>query len=229
MTDQPVLIAPSILAADFARLGEQVAAAESAGADMIHIDVMDGRFVPNLSFGALIVEAARRSTRLPLDVHLMIVEPDTLLDSFAEAGASAITVHWEACVHLHRTLQRIKAHGLRAGVALNPHTPASFLSEVLPMIDLVQVMTVNPGYGGQQFLPEVMPKLSALRRMSEASGQRLDLSVDGGINAETTPRAVSAGANMLVAGSAVFSARFSVAEGIQRLRAAAAQAGNRTA
>jgi ribulose-phosphate 3-epimerase len=216
----PVKIAPSILAADFARLGEQIHEAEAAGGDLIHIDVMDGRFVPPITMGALIVEAAQRSTQLPLDVHLMIVEPDHLLPAFAEAGATSINVHWEACTNLHRTLQAIKGLGCRAGIALNPHTPGSFLSEIIYMLDVIIVMTVNPGYGGQNFLPETLPKVKLLRQMITASGRDIDLEVDGGVNVETAHQCVQAGANVLIAGSAVFSGKFSVQTGVEQLRQA---------
>lgn len=213
-----IQIAPSILAADFTRLGQQIQEAEAAGADLIHVDVMDGRFVPNISMGPLVVEAARRATRLPLDVHLMIVEPDRLLSAFAQAGATTISVHWEACPHLHRTLQAISALGCRAGVALNPHTPPALLSEIMHRIDVILVMTVNPGFGGQSFLPETLPKLRRLREMIAASGRAIDLAVDGGINAETARLCVEAGANALIAGTSVFNAGFSVQAGIDALR-----------
>jgi len=216
--NEPIRIAPSILAADFTRLGEQLQDAEAAGADLIHIDVMDGRFVPNISMGPLVVEAARRSTRLPLDVHLMIVEPEHHLAAFAQAGADRISVHWEACPNLHRTLQTIRELGCGVGVAINPHIPASFLSEVLHLVDVVLVMTVNPGFGGQAFLPETLPKLRQLRAMIEASGRAVDLEVDGGIHAGTVAQVVAAGANVLVAGSAVFNAQDRVQQAIDRLR-----------
>jgi ribulose-phosphate 3-epimerase len=215
------LIAPSILAADFTRLGEQIRDAEHAGADLIHVDVMDGRFVPNISMGPMVVEAARRSTSLPLDVHLMIVEPDHLLGAFAEAGASRLTVHWETCPHLHRTLQTIREFGCSAGVALNPGTPAELLSEVLPLVDLVLVMTVNPGFGGQSFLPETLGKIARLRQMIDSRALGIRIEVDGGITGATAPRVVEAGASVLVAGTSVFNPRESVAEAIARLRHAA--------
>ncbi len=215
-----VRIAPSLLAADFTRLGQQIQEAEAAGAELIHIDVMDGRFVPNLAMGPLIVEAARRTTSLPLDVHLMMVEPDHMLADFAAAGATTIHVHWETGYHLHRTLSRIKELGCRAGIAINPHTPALVLTEILHLIDVVLVMTVNPGYGGQHLLPETLPKLSQVRALIESSDLSVDRMVDGGINAETAASAVAAGANILVAGSSVFNRGFSVREGIARLRAA---------
>lgn len=214
-----LLIAPSILAANFARLGDEVRAAQDAGADLIHIDVMDGRFVPNLSFGLPIVEAVRRVTSLPLDVHLMIVEPERWIERFATAGASRITVHIEACAHLHAALTSIRAVGCGAGVALNPHTPAALLGEVMGVIDNVIVMTVNPGFGGQPFLRETLPKIAALRGMIDSGGRAIDLTVDGGITPETATLTRQAGANVFVAGSAVFNKGFSAAEGVARLRA----------
>jgi ribulose-phosphate 3-epimerase len=216
-----ICIAPSILSADFARLGEQVRDAETGGADLIHIDVMDGRFVPNLSFGPLIVDAVRRSTALPLDVHLMILEPDDYLAEFAKAGANAISVHWEACPHLHRSLQRIRDLGCRAGIAINPHTPASLLSEIMHLLDVIIVMTVNPGFGGQSFLPETLPKVGQLRQMITASGRDIALEVDGGINTSTAPQAVRAGANVLIAGNGIFNPNHSIQAGIEALRATA--------
>jgi ribulose-phosphate 3-epimerase len=213
-----VQIAPSILAADFARLGEQIKEAEQGGAGLIHIDVMDGRFVPNLTMGAIAIDAARRSTTLPLDVHLMMIEPDHLLADFAKAGANRITVHIEACPNLHRTLQAIKALGCGAGVALNPHTPASALSEIMHMLDVINIMSVNPGFGGQAFLPEILPKARQLRQMIESSGRDIDLEADGGVNTETAPICVEAGINVLIAGSSVFNPKFSVKAGIDALK-----------
>jgi ribulose-phosphate 3-epimerase len=213
-----IRIAASILAADFTRLGEQIQAAETAGAGLIHIDVMDGRFVPTITMGPLVVEAARRSTKLPLDVHLMVVEPDHLLSEFAQAGADIITVHWEACPHLHRTLQTIKSLGCRAGVAINPHIPANFLSEVIHLLDQVNVMTVNPGEGGQTFLPETLPKIRQIRQMIAGSGREIDLEIDGGVNTDTAATIIEAGGNILIAGSAIFRNKISVQEGIDALR-----------
>jgi ribulose-phosphate 3-epimerase len=213
-----IRIAPSILAADFTCLGAQIADAEAAGAGLIHIDVMDGRFVPNITMGPLVVEAARRSTRLPLDVHLMIVEPERYVHAFAEAGANRISVHIEASLHLHRTLSVIKDLGCKAGVALNPHTPAAAIREVLHLLDIVLIMTVNPGFGGQRFLRETLPKIAEVR----ALGPDLDIGVDGGIDATTVKSAVAAGANVLVAGSSVFSEQHSVQAGIDQLWAALA-------
>ncbi len=217
-----IRIAPSILSADFAQLGQQIQAAENAGADFIHVDVMDGRFVPNITMGPLVLDAARRSTTLPLDVHLMIVEPERHLEAFARAGATRITVHVEASPHLHRTLQSIKALGCGCGVAINPHTPAVIIAEVMHMVDVVNVMTVNPGFGGQEFLSEMLPKIRHLREMIERTGRAIDLEVDGGVNTATIREVVEAGADVLIVGSAVFSREFSVQAGMDRLRAALA-------
>src|SRR5690348_462380 len=215
------LVVPSILSADFTRLGEQVAAAQSGGADRLQIDVMDGRFVPNITVGPLVVEAVRRATTLPLEAHLMIVEPERYLADFAQAGADLIIVHQEVSPHLHRTVEQIKRLGKRAGVAINPATPLAELQEILNDIDLVLCMTVDPGFGGQQFITGVLSKITRLRAMIEQHGARCDLEVDGGIHAETAPLVVKAGANVLVAGSAVYGDREGVAAGIRRLRQAA--------
>jgi ribulose-phosphate 3-epimerase len=218
-----VKLAPSILAADFARLGEQVIEAEQAGADRIHVDVMDGHFVPNLSMGAGIVEALRRVTKLPLEAHLMISDPDAFLEQFAEAASDAILVHWEGNNNLHRTVQRIKALGKRVGVVINPATPAVVLEEILADVDQVLVMTVNPGFGHQHFIHTTLPKIGRVRQMIEKIRPGCDLEVDGGIDAETAPLTVAAGANVLVAGSAIFGDSEGVAAAMKRLRAAVNQ------
>src|SRR5215475_6907848 len=200
MDKDAVKLAPSILAADFARLGEQVTEAERAGADRIHVDVMDGHFVPNLSMGAPIVKSLRPVTRLPLEAHLMISDPDFFLDEFAEAGSDSFLVHWEGNNNLLRTLHRIKALNKRAGVVINPATPASVLEEVLPQIDQILVMTVDPGFGGQHFLHTTLTKVRRIRQMIDAVNPSCDLELDGGIDEQTAPLGVSAGANVLVAG-----------------------------
>ncbi len=214
----PVKLAPSILSADFARLGEQIHAAEAAGADWIHVDVMDGHFVPNITIGPLIVRAIRPLTTLPLDVHLMIEQPERYIPAFADAGADHIIVHVETCPHLHRTIQQIKGLGVKAGVTLNPATPVSALEEILPDVDQVLVMSVNPGFGGQTFIPGSARKIAQLRQHFTRIGSAADISVDGGINAQTVRLAVEAGASAVVAGSAVFNSRAAIAENIRALR-----------
>jgi ribulose-phosphate 3-epimerase len=221
-----VKLAPSILSADFARLGQQVADAERAGADRIHIDVMDGHFVPNLSMGAPIVQSLRRVTRLPLEIHLMISDPDFFLDEFVEAGSDSFLVHWEGNANLHRTVQRIKALGKRAGVVINPATPAAVLEEILQDVEQVLVMTVNPGFGHQHFLPTTLPKIRRVRQMIDQIKSGCDVEVDGGIDADTAPLAVAAGANILVAGTAIFGQSEGVTAAMTRLRAAINQVMN---
>ncbi|HEY4859456.1 MAG TPA: ribulose-phosphate 3-epimerase [Xanthobacteraceae bacterium] len=220
MTSRAVKLAPSILAADFARLGDQVAEAERAGADRIHVDVMDGHFVPNLSMGAPIIESLRRATRLPLEAHLMILNPDFFVDEFAQAGTDTFLVHWEGNNDLSRTVQRIKASGRRVGVAINPATPAAVLEEVMQDLDQVLVMTVNPGFGHQHFLNTTLPKIRRAREMIDQVKPGCSLEVDGGVDATTAPLAVAAGADVLVAGSAIFNDSESVTAAMQRLRAA---------
>jgi ribulose-phosphate 3-epimerase len=216
--DRCVRIAPSILSADFAYLGAAVEMAEAAGADVIHVDVMDGHFVPNITIGPMVVAALRKVTKLPLDVHLMIENPERYVESFTQAGADILTVHPEATPHLHRVLQQICDLGVRAGVALNPATSEMSLRYVAHMLDLVLVMTVNPGFGGQDFLPEMLPKITAVRSILDAAGRGAWLSVDGGINVTTAPLVVAQGADHLVAGSAIFAAPEGVAAAIRALR-----------
>ncbi|MCZ8511431.1 ribulose-phosphate 3-epimerase [Paenibacillus filicis] len=212
-------IAPSILSADFAKLGQEITDVEQGGADWIHVDVMDGHFVPNITIGPLVVEAIRPVTKLPLDVHLMIEEPDRYIQAFVRAGADSVSVHAEACTHLHRTLHYIKEQGARAGVVLNPATPLSAIEYVMDeALDLVLLMTVNPGFGGQSFIPAMLPKISELRKQLDQRGlTRVDIQVDGGINPDTARQVVEAGANVLVAGSALFGAS-DRAEAIRRIR-----------
>ena len=220
MDKKAVKIAPSILAADFARLGEQVTEVERCGADRIHVDVMDGHFVPNISFGAVVVEALRPVTRLPLEVHLMITDPDAFFDEFVAAGADSFLVHWEGNNNLHRTLQRVRALKKRVGVVLNPATPASVLEEVLPDVDQVLVMTVNPGFGHQHFIQTTLPKIERVRRMIEQVKPGCELELDGGIDPTTAQLGVAAGADVLVAGSSIFGDRQGVEAAMKRLRTA---------
>lgn len=218
---EPVRIAPSILAADFTRLGEQIADAQAGGADSIHVDIMDGRFVPNITMGPLVVAAARRVTSLPLDVHLMIVEPERHIPAFVEAGADIISVHVETCPHLHRVVQQIRELGAKPAVVLNPHTPTVLVQEILPEVDMVLVMTVNPGFGGQQFIPLTLHKIRQIRAMITELGRPIDVQVDGGIDRQTAPLVVAHGANVLVAGTSIFGAAEGIGEAIAGLRAAA--------
>ncbi|WP_096154680.1 MULTISPECIES: ribulose-phosphate 3-epimerase [Bacillus] len=199
-----IKIAPSILSANFATLGEEIKDVELGGADYIHVDVMDGHFVPNITIGPLIVDAIKPITNLPLDVHLMIDNPDQFIPAFAKAGADIISVHVEACRHLHRTIQLIKSHGVKAGVVLNPATPVSMIKHIIHEVDLVLLMTVNPGFGGQAFIPEVLPKIKEVATLVKENGLSVEIEVDGGVNEETGKLCVEAGANVLVAGSAVY-------------------------
>jgi len=219
-----VKLAPSILSADFARIGEIVAETEAAGADYIHLDVMDGQFVPPLTIGPLIVDAIRKHTSLPLDVHLMIVEPDRLVPDFISAGASIVTVHQEAVSHLDRVIHQIRELGARAGVALNPSTPASAVEEVLSDLDLVLPMTVNPGYGGQSFIPSVLPKIRRLRQLIDEANLATELEVDGGVKPDNVSVVLDAGASVIVAGSAVYNDRMGIAEAVGAMRQSIAAA-----
>jgi len=220
MTRHPILLAPSILAADFARLGEQVREAEQAGANRIHVDVMDGHFVPNITLGPIVVQALRPVTRLPLECHLMIENPDEYTDAFIDAGADTLLVHVEGAVNLHRTVQHVKHRGKKAGVVLNPASPAVMLEEILPDVDLVLVMTVNPGFGGQQFLANTLGKIRRVREMIDRVKPAVELEVDGGIDAATAPQTVAAGAWVMVAGSAVFHHKEGVRAAMEQLRRA---------
>jgi ribulose-phosphate 3-epimerase len=221
MPDRPVHrieIVPSILSADFARLGEEVREAEQAGAGRIQVDVMDGRFVPNITVGPLVVEAMRPHILIPIEAHLMIVQPELYVDEFAEAGADYIIPHVETSPHLHRTVQQIRGLGKKPGVAINPSTPLAAIEEILEYVEMVIIMTVNPGFGGQEFIHSMLPKITRLRRILDERGLHCDIEVDGGINPETAPLAVKAGANLLVAGSAVYGTPDGVAAAMKRLR-----------
>ena len=220
--DRSIKIAPSILSADLSRLAEQVREVEAAGADRIHVDVMDGHFVPNITFGPVLVKWLRPVTRLPLEVHLMISDPDAFLDDFAQAGADSLIVHVEGAIHLNRTIQRIKGLNLKAAVAINPATPAVMLEEVLPDLDLVLAMTVNPGFGGQSFIPGTLKKIETIRRMIDAVRPQCELEVDGGVDYLTAPRMVAAGARVLVAGSSIYGAADGPSAGLKRLADAVA-------
>jgi ribulose-phosphate 3-epimerase len=224
MTTPAIKLAPSILSADFTRLGEQVRDAVKAGADRIHCDVMDGHFVPNISFGPLVVQAIRPLTQVPLEVHLMIEEPDRYLDAFAKVGADTLLVHAENAVNLHRTVQHVKMLGKKVGVVINPATSPVLLAEVLPDLDLILVMTVNPGFGGQEFIGNMLGKVRRVRQMIDQTNPAIELEVDGGIDARTARQVVEAGARVLVAGSAVFGARDGVAAAMERLRHGAGMA-----
>jgi ribulose-phosphate 3-epimerase len=213
-------LVPSILSADFTRLGEQVREAEEAGAQRIQIDIMDGHFVPNITMGPLVVEAVRRCTKLPLEAHLMITNPEQYIEDFAQAGADVIIVHQEVSPHLHRIIQQIKTAGKMAAVALTPSTPVFMLQDILSLLDMVLIMTVNPGFGGQEFIPETLPKITHLRQTITERGLQCDIEVDGGIHEGTVPLVVQAGANLLVAGSAVYNQRESVAQALAKLRKA---------
>jgi ribulose-phosphate 3-epimerase len=217
---EKVKIAPSILSADFSRLGEHVREAEEAGADWLHVDVMDGHFVPNITIGPLIVSALKPITKLPLDVHLMIEKPERYFEAFVKAGADVLTVQVETCPHLHRTIQSIKELGIKAGVTLNPATPLVMIEDILPYVDLALIMSVNPGFGGQSYIPASTAKIHTLRQMLDAIGSQAELQVDGGVKADNAAQVVEAGATCLVSGSGVFNKKASVAENIANLRRA---------
>ncbi|MCE5322631.1 ribulose-phosphate 3-epimerase [bacterium] len=219
-----LIIAPSLLSADFSNLSKDVMAAQEGGADGLHCDIMDGHFVPNITFGPMVVKAVRKITSMPLYVHLMIEQPERYIEDFVSAGASEITVHAEACKHLHRTIGSIKALGVPAGVALNPHTPLCVLENVITDLDVVLIMTVNPGFGGQSFIETMLPKISKAREMAEEAGVDIDIAVDGGIDVNTAPKVVRAGANVLVAGSSVFGNCKGIMQACADIRSAAESA-----
>jgi ribulose-phosphate 3-epimerase len=220
INQKAIKIAPSILAANFARLGDQVAEVERAGANRIHVDVMDGHFVPNISMGPVVVEALRPITGLPLEVHLMIEEPDRYLDAFIDAGADTLLVHQEGAINLHRTIQHINSRGKKAGVVINPATPAEMIQEILGDVGIVLVMTVNPGFGGQEFIDSTLSKIRRVREMIDGSQKPCELEVDGGIEVHTAPKAAEAGAEVFVAGSSIFHAPGGIAAGMEHLRVA---------
>lgn len=221
MPQHTIRIAPSVIAADFTRLGEQLRESEAAGADLHHVDIMDGHFVPNITFGPDIVRAIRSVTTLPLDVHLMISDPDRYIQPFAEAGANTISVHYETCAHLQRTLSTIRTLGCRTGVAINPHTPVAMIADIIDDIDVILVMTVNPGFGGQTFIPSMISKIERARQLVDSSGKDIDIEVDGGVNTETAASIVSAGATILVAGTALFKSPTGMKAAVDALRASA--------
>ena len=218
MDNRKIKIAPSILSADFAKLGEQVTEATKAGADLIHIDVMDGHFVPQITFGAIVVSAIRKYTNLPLDVHLMVESPEEQIPQFVTAGADIITIHVEPCAHVHRVIQMIKKSGVKAGISLNPATSLSMIDEILTEVDMVLVMTVNPGFGGQTFIENILDKIARLRAELDRRNLNVEIEVDGGINAKTAPRVVKCGATALVAGAAIFNSGDSIEQAIKKLR-----------
>ncbi len=211
-------LVPSILSADFTRLGEQVRAVEEAGARRLQIDVMDGHFVPNITMGPMVVEAVRRSTNILIETHLMITNPQDYIETFAQAGADLIIVHYETCPHLHSVIQQIRKAGKQVGVALNPSTPVFMLEDMISLLDLVLVMTINPGFGGQELIPETLPKITKARAMINARGLHCDVEVDGGVHEATVPQVVKAGANLLVAGSAIYNNKESVSQAMAKLR-----------
>ncbi|MBI5742089.1 MAG: ribulose-phosphate 3-epimerase [Nitrospirae bacterium] len=202
-----IKIAPSILSADFSRLGEEIRAAGKAGADLVHVDVMDGHFVPNITIGPLVVKAVKKTSSIPLDVHLMIEEPDRYIRDFADSGADIITVHAEACVHLHRSIQNIRECGVRAGVSINPATPLGSIEFILPFVDMALIMSVNPGFGGQKFIPEVLPKIRQLKALIEANGHKVEIEVDGGVTVDNVAGVYGAGADIVVMGSAFYNSK----------------------